>query len=73
MQTPSTSDIIDGESMLIETAGFLFLKSCSTKMKGCGSPDNTNIIFLQRNIVLKKNLLNDDVTGGRVSEPAYET
>ena len=38
VQTPSTSDIIDGESMLIETAGFLFMKSCNTKMKAIVLP-----------------------------------
>ena len=50
-QKPSTMCIIDMESMLIETAGFLLLKSC---IKYCL-------------------LLNDDVTGRRVSEPSYET
>ena len=37
-QKPSTMRIIDGESMLIETAGFLFMKSCNTKMKAIVLP-----------------------------------
>ena len=30
---PSTGDIIDWESKLIETAGFIFLKSCNVKVE----------------------------------------
>ena len=37
-QKPSTMCIIDGESMLIKTAGFLFMKSCNTKMKAIVLP-----------------------------------
>ena len=33
VQKPSSMRIIDGESMLIETAGFLFLKSSNAKME----------------------------------------
>ena len=45
VQTPSTSDGIDGESLLIDTAGFLFLKSCNTKEKAIVLPiiENINI------------------------------
>ena len=42
-QTPSTMHI-DGEFMLIETAGFLFMKSCNKKIN-----------LFKKNIVLKKN------------------
>ena len=38
VQKPSTMCIIDRESMLIETAGSLFLKSCNTKMKAIVLP-----------------------------------
>ena len=37
-QKKATMRIIDGESMLIETAGFLFMKSCNTKMKAIVLP-----------------------------------
>ena len=30
---PDTSDIINGESKLIETVGFIFLKSCNFKVE----------------------------------------
>ena len=38
VQTQSTSDIIDGESMLTETTGVLFLKSYNTKMNAIVLP-----------------------------------
>ena len=55
---------IDGEFMLIETAGFLFMKSCNTKIK--------DIVLPIIKIYFKRNLLSDDVTGGRVAESSYE-
>ena len=33
VQETSPSDIIDGESKLIETVGFIFLKSCNFKVE----------------------------------------
>ena len=33
VQESSPSDIIDGESKLIETVGFIFLKSCNFKVE----------------------------------------
>ena len=50
-QAMDTMRIIDGESMLIETAGFLFMKSCNTKMKAIVLPIIKIKIFFQQNIV----------------------
>ena len=47
-QKPSTMRIIDGESMLIETAGFLFLKSCNMKMKAIVLPIINILIFFSK-------------------------
>ena len=55
VQKPSTMHIIDGESMLIENASFLFLKSFNVKIEATNLP-------------ITKNLPNDDAHGGRVSE-----